>query len=175
MESLSDLKIKILKLLLDNKNVSSIAEELNVSEDFVEGVVKKYKSPRRSSMEESAYQILKRIYPYYTIKEQEYIEEIGLYFDIYIPELRLAIELDGVQHYEQNDFFHGKGLKGMEKFFKGKEYDSIKDKYALNHNIYIIRIPYNIKITEDNIRSIINESMDKIKDNLLSFAEQIRP
>lgn len=43
------------------------------------------------------------------------------------------IEFDGAQHYEKNDFFNTEFLK---------ENDEIKNQYAKQHNIPLVRIPY---------------------------------
>ena len=47
------------------------------------------------------------------------------------------IEFDGIQHDEPIDFFGG-----QEMFNKQKTHDSIKNQYALSHNIPLVRIPY---------------------------------
>ena len=46
------------------------------------------------------------------------------------------IEFDGPQHNKSNDLF------GLDEFKKIQKYDSIKNQYALSHNIPLVRIPY---------------------------------
>lgn len=59
-------------------------------------------------------------------------------FDFYLPDYNCLIEYDGRQHYIQ-----GKGnYDNEEKFIKTQEHDKIKNDYALNNNIILIRIPY---------------------------------
>lgn len=52
------------------------------------------------------------------------------------------IEFDGIQHYEPIDFFGG-----QEIFDKQKTHDTLKDQYALSHNIPLARIPYSKRDT----------------------------
>lgn len=59
-------------------------------------------------------------------------------FDFYLPDYNLCIEFDGELHFKQVDYFGGK-----ESFLKRKENDSIKNKFCLANNIYLIRIKYN--------------------------------
>lgn len=59
-------------------------------------------------------------------------------FDFYLPEYKCLIEFDGVQHFQP-----GLGnYDNIEKFAKTQEHDYIKNEYAKNHNITLIRIPY---------------------------------
>ena len=47
------------------------------------------------------------------------------------------IEFDGKQHEKPYDFFGGE-----EKFLKVQKNDTLKNQYALDHNIPLVRIPY---------------------------------
>ena len=59
-------------------------------------------------------------------------------FDFYIFHKNLLIEYDGIQHFKPINYFGG------EKAFKQlKENDKIKNKFAKENNINLIRIPYN--------------------------------
>jgi len=60
-----------------------------------------------------------------------------LRFDFYIKDLNLCMELDGVQH-----FFPISRFGGEKSFEEQKIRDSIKDKYCLDNNISLLRIPY---------------------------------
>ena len=46
------------------------------------------------------------------------------------------IEFDGPQHNKPNDLF------GVDEFEKLQKYDTLKNQYALSHNIPLVRIPY---------------------------------
>ncbi len=68
------------------------------------------------------------------------------FYDFYIPELKLAIEYDGIQHFEPVDYFGGE-----EQFKIVQTNDLIKSEWSLKNNIQLLRIPY----YEDNIDGVI--------------------
>ncbi|MGL5714545.1 MAG: hypothetical protein ACRCX2_16110 [Paraclostridium sp.] len=59
-------------------------------------------------------------------------------FDFYIKSLNLIIEFDGEHHFKPIR----KSRKAKAYFLKVKINDSIKDKYCIEHNLRILRIPY---------------------------------
>ena len=70
-------------------------------------------------------------------------------FDFYIPQLNLIIEYDGIQHFKPVEQWGG------EKYLiEVQTKDAIKDKYCIDNNINIIRIPYT---KMDNILEILTE------------------
>jgi len=61
-----------------------------------------------------------------------------LRFDFYLPKYNLAIELNGIQHYESV------GLFGGEKGFESTKFrDNIKIKYCQDNDVNLLIIPYN--------------------------------
>ena len=62
------------------------------------------------------------------------------------------IEFDGLQHYQAIEFFGGE-----EGFIKRYKYDQIKNHYALEHNIPLIRIPY-YEIENINLDMLMNNT-----------------
>lgn len=68
-------------------------------------------------------------------------------FDFYLPRYNTVIEFDGRQHFIDTNYF-------TYSFDKVRKHDDIKNKYCMNNNIDIIRIPYT-KINH------INEILDK--------------
>ena len=69
-----------------------------------------------------------------------------LSYDFYIPERKLLIECQGIQHYEPVEFFGGK-----EAFLLQKHHDWLKRKYAKKNGYKLITIPY----WEENIIKLI--------------------
>ena len=70
-------------------------------------------------------------------KSQYKFENFNLVFDFYIPNLNLAIEYDGIQHFRPIKFFGGnKSLDSQRKR------DKKKDEYCIKNNIHLLRIPY---------------------------------
>lgn len=61
----------------------------------------------------------------------------SLPFDFYIPSKNLLIEYQGVQHYKITEWFGGK-----KNFLLQKHHDWVKRKYARDHNIELLTIPY---------------------------------
>lgn len=72
-----------------------------------------------------------------------------LYFDFYIPDYNLLIEFDGPQHRKSIDYFGG-----IDTFNKTKSHDDIKNKYAENNNINLIRLE-NIKDIDNTLKNIL--------------------
>lgn len=75
-------------------------------------------------------------------------------FDFYLPDFNLCIEFDGRQHFESIDYFGGEDTL---KFTK--ERDQIKNKYCLDKNIHLLRIPY---WKFSNIELIIEEKLKEL-------------
>ena len=75
------------------------------------------------------------------------INGIKLRFDFYIPEMRLFIEYDGIQHYKPIDLFGG-----LEYYEKLKINDKLKDNWCNGNNLNLLRIPYNVI----NIKKYLN-------------------
>ncbi len=67
-----------------------------------------------------------------------------LELDGYNPELNIAFEYDGKQHFEFIFFFH----RTEENFNKRQGDDKIKDKLCIDNNIKLIRIPYVVKYND---------------------------
>ena len=74
-----------------------------------------------------------------------------LVFDFYLPEQRLCIEYDGIQHFEEvkNDFFDFEAIQKR---------DVYKDQWCKENNITLVRIPYTKleDITPENMQAIID-------------------
>lgn len=74
-------------------------------------------------------------------------------FDFYLPEYKILIECDGIQHFQPVEYFGGD-----ENFEIVQRHDSIKNNYCLKNNMKIIRLPYTLSF--DDIQNII---MNEIK------------
>lgn len=84
------------------------------------------------------YELLKEIFPYQIIKQNYYVKYKNqkLYIDFYIPCLNLAVEVDGEQHTKYVAFFH----QSVGDFFSQKRRDRIKEEWAEENNITLLRI-----------------------------------
>lgn len=75
-----------------------------------------------------------------------------LRFDFYLPEYNLCIEYNGIQHYEQRDFFGGKS-----SFIDRQAKDKIKKDFCVSSGIEFIQISYkNFNAIKDIILRKIN-------------------
>lgn len=68
--------------------------------------------------------------------------KIPLPFDFYLPDYNILIEYDGEQHFRPVSFGGINDDKSLDKFIITKIHDTIKNIYAKNNNIKLIRIPY---------------------------------
>lgn len=75
-----------------------------------------------------------------------------LRFDFYIPQEKLAIEYDGIQHFAPVGF----GGNPEKAFASVKENDLLKEKFCEENGIKLLRIPYN---SFDNIEDILRETL----------------
>jgi hypothetical protein len=97
------------------------------------------------------------ILKYLDNKNIEYIsekkfEDFGLKrFDFYVPKYNLCIEYDGIQHFESREFFGGENALSEQK-----KSDKLKNKYCIDNNIKLIRIPY---WDFNNISEILDENI----------------
>ena len=61
-----------------------------------------------------------------------------LSYDFYLPNLNLLIEYNGIQHYKEIPFFH----RDPFAFHRQLHHDWLKRKYAKDHNMELLIIPY---------------------------------
>jgi rubrerythrin len=66
-----------------------------------------------------------------------------LYFDFFLPDYNIAIEFNGIQHYQVVDYFGGE-----KEFLEQQKRDQAKKDYCLKENIFLIEIKYDQNIEE---------------------------
>lgn len=168
--TLEDTKRQVREMFfIGKKKIPQIAEKLNIDVSLIEKWLKDFAVKVKSHGENDLLEALKKIYTH-KIETQFRIGQY--YFDIYIPKMRLLFEVDGVQHYEYTSFFQGQGSQGHINFDYQQKADRIKDKLARDNHLYLIRIPYTMEINETNLRRIINEHMDQIHNNLVTYMSE---
>ena len=78
-------------------------------------------------------------------------------FDFYLPNYNMCIEFDGIQHFEPISFGNSNSEEIKSQIFKDlKKRDLIKDKYCLEKDITLLRIPY---WEFDNIETILENNL----------------
>ena len=116
---------------------------------------------KESRGEKSIAQILdKYLIPY--IRQHKFddcIHKRRLPFDFYLPERRICIEYDGMQHEIPIKYFGGKHA-----FEKMKIRDAIKNNYCEANNIKLIRVSYKIEDVETYLLEQLDHSNQKSKD-----------
>lgn len=87
-------------------------------------------------------------------KKEHQFSNLPLYrFDFYLPDLKIAIEYDGKQHFEPIDYYGG-----IDALRETQYRDKIKNQFCLDNNITLFRIPY----TEiNNINTILIDIFEK--------------
>ena len=94
----------------------------------------------------------------------------NLELDCYNEELKLGVEIQGIQHYKYTPYFH----KNIDKFTIQQYRDEIKRNLCKQHGIYLIEVPYNIKIK--NVHSYLKNEIKKynnyINNEYIKFYEK---
>ena len=91
-------------------------------------------------------------------------EDIGRYYDFYLPKWKLLIEVDG-------DYYHSKGLtyeqmSPMQK--RNNRVDKLKNEWAILHGYKIIRV------WESDINENSTKLLERLKEYLLIEDEKIK-
>src|SRR5690348_15393526 len=86
-----------------------------------------------------------------------------LEFDCYNDELRLALEYQGIQHYEYVPHFHGKDRAKLELL---QQRDAYKREATLDNWFVLIEVPYTIPYTR--IRAYVHEELRSLGYDLIT-------
>ena len=101
--------------------------------------------------------IVRRILPDNEVVHQATPKWLGRQrLDIFVPELQLAIEYQGLQHYQPVKYF------GVEDGFnKTRERDALKTNLCTANDITLVTFRYDEQITTDLVRARLREPMVK--------------
>lgn len=78
-------------------------------------------------------------------------EEYDLHYDFLLPQYKVLIEYDGVQHYQPI-----RKMGGIKSFRRRQLNDRLKTEYAKKNGYYLLRINYNIRKFKDIKQIILN-------------------
>lgn len=97
--------------------------------------------------------------PHRRVFEEHYVRYKGqkLFFDFYIKELEVFIEVQGRQHVEFVKHFHGTA----ESFRSQKFRDNLKIEYVQEHNSCLVRIYDTEKITKALVNKKISKAIEE--------------
>jgi len=84
------------------------------------------------------------------------LDSNNLELDCYNPELKLAVEYNGIQHYKYIPYFH----KSKDAFQNQKYRDYMKKEICEKNGITLIEVPYTVKVPE--IKSFL---LNKLSNN----------
>ena len=79
----------------------------------------------------------------------------NLELDCYSPQLKLAVEYNGIQHYKYTPYFH----KNNESFHNQKYRDELKRRMCRDNMITLVEVPYTVKT--ENIRDYLSKELFK--------------
>jgi hypothetical protein len=99
------------------------------------------KTAAKSSLHLQCRSLLQELYPTCSVIEELLIpinSKTNLYLDFFIPLFRIAVEVQGPQHYEKSSFFH----KDIFAFAKQKQNDMSKQEFCTINNIELIKLKY---------------------------------
>ena len=128
--------------------------DLLVRRDGMDVRTAKAEAKRRLSIsrwvrEDELYRLVVRLFSRATIRREASPPWLGLQrLDIYLPELKLAIEHQGEQHFRPVKAFGGESA-----FLKVKERDERKRKLCKEHGVAVVEIRYDTSLTLPLLRS----------------------
>ena len=97
---------------------------------------------RGSKLQRLIYDLLLEIYPKYTVVYEQAIHAISMRYDLFVKELGIAVEIDGIQHRKYVEHFHG-DFHGR---VSGILADKKKNEFSVENGIKLIRIPDDDKV-----------------------------
>ncbi len=112
-----------------------------------------------SALSDIVYNTIRKVLPGLRITKEYYIKYKNkkLFFDFYIADLGLLVEVQGRQHVEFVKHFHG----NKEKFIEQKYRDNLKIEYTENSNKALVRFYYDEEITEELVMMKFNKVFDR--------------
>lgn len=109
---------------------------------------------RGSKLQRLIYDFTKVLYPNCNVEHEYRIGKLNQRIDIYLPQLGLAIEIDGVQHEVFNSFF----FKSEIEWNDAVRRDIAKEDFLAEHGVKLLRIPYNTHIkTPEDLKKALDE------------------
>lgn len=108
---------------------------------------------RRSKRHAELCDALLERYPALKIQEELHLGG-GLFLDVFLPNLRIGVEVDGIQHDVYHSFFH----KDESDFNRQKLNDTNKELWCMEQSIFLYRIKHFDKRDIDDIIDDILES-----------------
>lgn len=112
-----------------------------------------------SEIADKVYDMLREVFPHNVLIKEHYIKYKGtkLFFDFYIKDLGILIEVQGQQHQRFIKHFH----VNKRGFVAQKERDNLKIEYTQEKKIAFVRIYYNENITKKLVMNKIYKAIEE--------------
>lgn len=136
------------------KNMSE-AQKANLMKKAHKAIIKA--SKEGSKLEKFLYDELTHLGHHVDFHEKHIISNETLELDLFLPEIKIAIEVDGISHIED--------IWGPDTFKRNKKADKQKAGLLLNKKIKLIRIQYNQSVTEKLKRDVLEELQKHLENN----------
>jgi very-short-patch-repair endonuclease len=115
---------------------------------------KSVRNIQASRFQKAARRILKERFPCLDIYEDFFVD--GMYIDFFIPAMMLAIEVDGSQHDDYNEFFHKDGAG----FAKHIRRDERKALFCQLNEITLVHVPAEAALDEQRLMEMIQNELE---------------
>lgn len=93
----------------------------------------------RSQYHTRCRELLRKLYPTQPILEEVTLPGVNLYLDFYLHFRRIAVEVNGEQHYKFNPHFYQNKLA----FFRARQNDSRKAEWCQMNSIVLVTLDWN--------------------------------
>lgn len=111
--------------------------------------------PNLRAFESRIGEMLAEIFPSTPILREKSFKDLNsptsdkgkLRFDFHMPELNLAVEVDGPSHWDENHLFYNEGVVLR---------DNAKNDYCKSKGIYLIRVKYSIDFSKQDLMSLLS-------------------
>lgn len=107
-----------------------------------------------SKLSEDVYSLIVQAFPFYKLWKEYYVNYKGtkLYFDFYLPELKIAFEAQGHQHKTFVEHFH----KTAYNFRTHQKRDRLKKEWAFENGVVLI------EYEEDTLPETVKEFLSDV-------------
>ena len=123
-----------------------------------------------SSIHLGVIDFIKKEFPFLKLSLEFQIPKTKLRIDIFLPDIDLAIEIQGIQHYEYSEFFHKNQLNFMEANIRDVE----KNKICKKMNLEILYIRYDCDNFLDRVSAKIKEKISKMEEEkIIPFIDNV--
>ena len=116
---------------------------------------KKKQKDKCSSLHKEARKILKEVFPFDNFYEEMYLPKIHLYIDFICESRKLAVEVNGRQHFDQIAHFH----ENKFEFLQAQKRDRLKKQILEENGYQLIELNY--------------DDIDKWKEKINDYSPQI--